>query len=119
MNEEELCETIKRLKDLRITIQEKEKELTKLKENEREYRRKVESHRSRRTGTRDRDGTPIYFGDTVCFLTKGLYRSEEGTVYKVADNKSRITARDPKGNFISRAPNNVRVIGVKNKHERN
>ena len=117
MNDREIQETIKKLKNLRITIEEKEKELRLLKENERKYKTKIQHQEAKRTGTSDRDGTPIWFGDTITFLTKGLYGSSEGTVYKVAKNKSRVTARDTKGNSISRAPNNVRVVGV-NRDER-
>ena len=81
-----------------------------MKEHEIKYRRRIRLQRERGTDTCDRDGTPIWFGDKVVFLTKGLYGTKEGTVYKVAKNKSRITAKDAKGNAISRAPNNVRVI---------
>ena len=116
MNDKELQETIDKLKSLRVTIEEKEKELRALKDHEKNYKLRIQQRRAKETGTRDRDGTPILFGDTVTFLTKGLYESCEGTIYKVAKNKSRITAKDAKGNSISRPPNNVRVVRVK--HER-
>jgi hypothetical protein len=61
-----------------------------------------------RTIIKDRDGYPIRVGNKVTFLTKGKYNSTQGIVTKV--NKARITAKDSRGNYISRAPNNVRII---------
>ena len=109
MNDEEYEEAINELKNLRITIEDLEEELEVLKEHEVIYRKRIRKQRNRGTGVCDRDGTPIWFGDKVTFLTKGLYGTKEGIVYKVSSNKSRITAKDEKGNAISRAPKNVRV----------
>jgi hypothetical protein len=60
-----------------------------------------------RTLIKDRDGRSIRVGNKVTFLTKGKYTSTEGTVTRI--NKSRVTAKDDRGNHISRAPHNVRV----------
>jgi hypothetical protein len=74
--------------------------------------RKLKAIRGRRliqrTLIKDNDGNTIRIGDRVTFLTKGKYRSTEGIVTKV--NKSRVTAKDSSGNYISRAPHNVRKL---------
>jgi hypothetical protein len=57
---------------------------------------------------KDRDGNNICVGDTVLFLTKGKYHSTQGQVTQV--NKMRVTSRDDQGNYISRAPHNVRRV---------
>jgi hypothetical protein len=61
-----------------------------------------------RTLIKDRDGNTIRIGDKVSFLTKGKYTSTEGIVTRV--NKSRVTTKDSRGNYISRAPHNVRKV---------
>ena len=116
MEDEKLQETINKLTDLKITIREKEadlqdriEELIALKENEKKYRKKIEAATIKDTGTYDRDGTPIWYGDTVTFLTKGSHESTEGIVYKVSQDKSRITSKDRRDFSITRAPHNVRV----------
>ena len=43
---------------------------------------------------RDRDGREIIIGDQVTFLTRGLFSSESGTVYKISSSGARVTARD-------------------------
>ena len=59
-------------------------------------------------GHRDRDGTEIYIGSLVTFLTKGVYDSTEGVV--VSYNKKHIIAQDYKSRRVERAPRNVRVV---------
>ena len=114
--EEQLQEVINELTSLKITIREKEaeledkiEELQVLKKHEKEYRRRLEQGAIRVTGTYDRDGTPIWYGDTVTFLTKGSYDSTEGRVYKVSQDKSRVTCKDKRDFSITRAPHNVKV----------
>ena len=109
MNEDKYERTLEELNNLRLTIDRIEKELNILKEREDIADRETISRRPKATGVNDRDGTPIKIGDTVVFLTRGLFGSKEGVVYKVARNKARVTARDYKNNSISRAPHNLRV----------
>ena len=59
---------------------------------------------------RDREGVEILIGDQVEFITRGLFTSTRGVVYKIVDSGSRVTARDQFRRSISRAPHNVRVI---------
>ena len=59
---------------------------------------------------RDRDNRTIHYGDTVIFLTRGLYNSTTGTAYRVSASGSRVTARDHQGRSISRNPRNVRIL---------
>ena len=59
---------------------------------------------------RDREGTEIIIGDQVLFLTRGLFSSARGTIYKISGNGRRITARDLLHRPVSRAPHNVRVL---------
>ena len=56
---------------------------------------------------RDTNNTEILIGDEVRFLTRGVYDSWTGVVYKVSSNGARVTARDDRGRSISRAPSNV------------
>ena len=57
----------------------------------------------------DTDRRLIHIGDEVIFLTRGLYNSTRGTVYKVSRNRARITARDHQNRPISRNPRNLRL----------
>ena len=58
---------------------------------------------------RDIDGVEILIGDTVTFLSRGLYNTTTGIVYRFSASGSRVTARDSRGRLISRAPHNLRV----------
>ena len=60
-------------------------------------------------GVNDAVGSQIHIGDTVKFLSKGLFTSNSVVVYKAANNLSRVTAKDNKGRNISRSPRNLRV----------
>ena len=44
---------------------------------------------------RDRDGREIIIGDQVIFLTRDLFLSERGTVYRVSDSGARVMACKP------------------------
>ena len=57
----------------------------------------------------DSEGTEILIGDTVTFLTRGLFTSTSGVVYKVSHTGTRVTSRDAFRRAISRAPHNLRV----------
>jgi hypothetical protein len=91
-------ELIERLESLNLEKQGLEERLRQLR-----GRRLIQ-----RTLIKDSDGNPIQIGNKVTFLTKGKFRSTEGIVTRV--NQSRITAKDSRGNYITRAPHNVRKI---------
>ena len=57
----------------------------------------------------DSEGTEIFIGDTVTFLTRGLFTSTSGVVYKVSQSGNRVTSRDSFRRAISRAPHNLSV----------
>ena len=59
---------------------------------------------------RDIDGIEILIGDTVQFISRGLYNTTSGVVYKFSPSGTRVTSRDSRGRSISRAPHNLRVI---------
>ena len=63
---------------------------------------------------RDVNGTEILIGDEIRFLTRGVYNSWTGTVYKISRNGARVTARDERSRSISRAPGNMEVIEFRN-----
>ena len=62
-------------------------------------------------GVFDIDGKENHTGDTVGFLSKGHFKSKQGTVYKVSKKRRRITSMDNEGRNISRAPENIRITG--------
>ena len=101
-NEEE--DLIKRLNLLTIEKKKIETRLSEIKKSEKQR-------------AQDRDGNIINIGDTISFLTKGKYHSTSGTVTRI--NNHRITAKDKRGNLISRAPHNTRRInqGSSSHHE--
>ena len=57
----------------------------------------------------DRDGIGIKVGDRVTFLTKGKFRTTEGTVSRFSRNGERVFAIDANGIEIPRSPHNVRI----------
>ena len=59
---------------------------------------------------RDIDGVEILIEDTVTFVSRGLYNTTSGIVYRFSASGSRVTARDSRGRLISRAPHNLRVV---------
>jgi len=59
----------------------------------------------------DRDGKIITIGDQVTFLTKGKFKSTEGTVTRFSRLNKRVFATDSDGQEIPRAPSNVRITG--------
>ena len=59
---------------------------------------------------RDIDGVEILIGDTVHFISRGLYNTTSGVVYKFSPSGSRVTSGDSRGRPISRASHNLRVI---------
>ena len=73
-------------------------------------RRQHVNYRGDHPVVRDRNGIEILIGDEVRFLTRGVYNSRTGVVYKVSCTGARVTARDNNGRSISRAPNNVEVV---------
>ena len=63
-------------------------------------------------GVYDSENREIHIGDTVKFLSRGKLGLKEGKVYKVSDNKERVTSKDSRDRSISRAPSNLKVIGI-------
>ena len=59
---------------------------------------------------RDTNGMEILIGNEVRFLTRGVYDTWTGVIYKVSNNGARVTARYGRGRSISRAPCNIEVI---------
>ena len=64
---------------------------------------------SERPRPEDRDGTPIFIGVKVDFLTQGKYRSTQGVVTRYSRNNERVFTIDSDGHEIARAPHNRRV----------
>ena len=58
---------------------------------------------------RDQNGVEILIGDTVIFVTRGLFTSTRGIIYKITPSGTRVMARDNLRRSISRAPYNVIV----------
>ena len=102
-NEEE--DLIQRLRQLTIEKNKIESRLSEIKNNKPRKEEEV----------KDRDGSTINIGDTVFFITKGKYQSSQGTVTRI--NTFRVTAKDKRGNSISRAPHNLRRIKNEDHHE--
>jgi hypothetical protein len=106
MNEEELNleihELTEHLRRIRIEERETSVRLNQLLTAREDNRDKPD------TSPKDRDGATIKKGDTVLFLTRGKYRSTQGVVESIKNQ--RLSARDKRGNLIVRAPHNTRVI---------
>ena len=103
-------EALEQLRNLRIAIEEKDETLRFLIDQERRLSDRLKRPNPRSTGVRDCDGTPIYIGDRVKFLTKGQHSAKEGIVYKISDSKTRVTARDARNFSVTRAPKNLKVV---------
>ena len=103
---------MKKLEDLEITLSEIKQELKALKEHK-NYVKKNQIPE-----VEDRDGNSIHLGDTVIFLTKGLFGSSERVVYKISSNGNRVTAKDKNDKSVSRAPYNERIKKNKENGER-
>ena len=58
----------------------------------------------------DNKGVEILIGDQVQFVTRGLFASTRGVIYKISASGNRVTAREHTRRPISRAPHNVRVV---------
>ena len=101
------------IKDLRLAANQIERTLEQHSE---ERERPGEENQERGPPTdplvQDRDRNNIHIGDQIIFITRGLYISTTGRVYKVSNTGSRITARDDSGRSISRRPNNVRIVNI-------
>ncbi len=110
--EAELTEEIKdltsQLEELSVKIASKKNQLQVIKDKRRAQQRLNGDSRRNEQAARDHHGELIVLGDTVLFLTPGLFKSTHGVVIKIS--KSRITARDKSGRSINRAPHNVAVV---------
>ena len=72
--------------------------------------RRFHSYRHNHPIVYDNEGTEILIGDQVQFVTRGLFTSTRGVVYKISASGNRVTARDNLRRSISRAPHNLKVI---------
>ena len=79
-------------------------------EPQREETRRPPQYAHQHPVVRDIDGVEILIGDTVTFVSRGLYNTTSGIVYRFSASGSRVTARDSRGRLISRAQHNLRVV---------
>ena len=102
------------LEQLRIATENIQNTIKRLQEKEDQGQEHPTPRQTRGAPTdpevRDRDHRTIHYDDTVVFLTRGLYNSTTGRVFKVSTSGNRITARDKQGRSISRNRRNVRII---------
>lgn len=101
--DEQINNVINRLSAIELEARSAREELSKLirKKKRDESKLKTDKHT-------DRHGTPIRKGCKVRYLTKGRYKSTEGKVTELKDD--RVITVDRKGNTIWRSHNNVEVI---------
>ena len=114
-NAQEIEDIRRELNRLRIIASNLEHILENVEAKPEPQRQELESRRSpqyihRHLVVRDIDGVEILIGDTVQFVTRGLYNTTSGIVYKFSASGNRVTARDSRGRPISRAPHNLRVV---------
>ena len=113
-NRQTIQELTDQLRNIRLATESIEQAIHRLQEeNERDDdRTQPATERGLPTNppTRDRDNQPIHYNDEVIFLTRGLYNSTTGRVYRVARSGNTVTARDDRGRSISRQPRNVRIL---------
>ena len=72
--------------------------------------RRPPGYRHNHPAVYNNEGTEILIGDQVQFVTRGLFTSTRGVVYKISPSSNRVTARDNLRRSISRAPHNLKVI---------
>ena len=106
MTDQEIDELRRELHRLRVAA---EHIVNLLQNTEDRQNRRTNQYTHSHPVVRDRDGTEILIGDRVLFLTRGLYSSRTGIVYKISQNGERVTSRDERDRSISRAPYNLRI----------
>jgi len=74
-----------------------------------EENRRGNNYRYNHPVVHDVDNVEIIIGDRVRFVTRGLFNTSSGVVYKITPSGTRVTSRDTLGRSISRAPHNLRV----------
>ena len=79
-------------------------------EPQREETRRPPQYVHQHPVARDIDGVEILIGDTVTFVSRGLYNTTTGIVYCFSASGNRVTSRDSRGRPITRAPHNLRVV---------
>ena len=77
---------------------------------QREERRRPPHYVHQHPVVRDINRVEILIGDTVTFVSRGLYNTTAWIVYRFSVSGSRVTARDLCKRPISRAPHNLRVV---------
>ena len=116
-NVQDIEEIRRELNRLRIITSNLERILHNVEAEQEQPRQETETE-TRRTPhyvhqhpvVRDIDGVEILIGDTVHFVSRGLYNTTSGIVYKFSASGNRVTSRDSRGRPISRAPHNLRVV---------
>ena len=108
-NRQTIRDIAKQLNQLRIATENIQVTLNRLEQEEQTL-----EARDRRPPTdpeiTDRDNRIIHYGNTVVFLTRGLYNSATGTVYWVSVSGNRVTARDHQGSSTSRSLQNLHLL---------
>ena len=112
INVEELREE---LNWLRLATENIERIIERRNEEERETETEQENRRGdnyphNHPIVRDINGTEIIIGDRVEFVTRGLFNTTSGIVYKISASGTRVTSRDTLRRSVSRAPHNLRII---------
>ena len=109
--ESEIEELLREINILKISTTQKivviEKRISCLRDNELSVT-PVKTVPRHSTGHKDRNGSEIYIGDKVKFVTSGKYDSSQGTVSGYS--KKRVLSTDYKGREIPRAPHNILVV---------
>ena len=103
----------RKLNRLRIITNNLERILHNVEANpepQREETRRPPHYVHQNSVVRDIDGVEILIGDTVTFLSRGLYNTTSGIVYRFSASGNRVTTRDSRGRPITRAPHNLRVV---------
>ena len=106
-----ITELTEELQRLRLTTQNIQQTIQRLTRDQEEDQAPLPERRGPPTDPQvfDAEHRLIHIGDQVIFLTRGLYNSTRGTVYKVSSNGARVTSRDLRNRSISRYPRNLRI----------
>ena len=106
-----ITELTEELERLRLATQNIEQTIQRLTRNQEEDQAAPPLRRGPPTDPQvfDAEHRLIHIGDQVIFLTRGLYNSTRGTVYKVSRNGARVTSRDLRNRSISRHPRNLTI----------
>ena len=79
-------------------------------EPQREETRRPPQYVHQHPVVRDIEGVEILIGDTVTFVSRGLYNTTSGVIYSFSASGNRVTSRDSRRRLITRATHNLRVV---------